>query len=94
MGQCLIVLYPAIWLHEYISSHCAVYNETEEYGKKSTRNEVYFSGEFRTDEPCTVNCAGHYGVKWGVEVSNKDITDSFSTTDKMKPDYQNIRSRN
>jgi hypothetical protein len=50
--------------------------------KKWTRNEVYFSGEFRADEPCTANCAGHYCVKW-VEVSNKDMTDSFPTTEKM-----------
>lgn len=41
--------------------------------KKSTRNEVYFSEEFRAVEPCIVNCAGHYCVKW-VEVSNEDIT--------------------
>jgi hypothetical protein len=36
---------------------------------------------------------GHYCVKW-VEVSNKDMTELFPTTDKMKSDYQYSRSRN
>jgi hypothetical protein len=53
--------------------------------KKSTRNKVYFSGEFGADEACTVNCAGHCGFKW-VGVSNKERTDSSPTADIMKCD--------
>lgn len=61
--------------------------------KKSTRNKVYFSGEFGADEACTVNCAGHCGFKW-VGVSNKEMTASSSTVDVMECDYQNTRSKN
>jgi hypothetical protein len=61
--------------------------------KKSTRNKVYFSGEFGADEACTVNSAGHCGFKW-VGASDKERTDSSPAADIMRCDYQNSRSKN